>query len=134
MRLVVDANILFSALIKESLTKKILFDLSYEFYSPIFVFDEFKEHEEEILSKTHRTKEEFYLVLESLQEIISFIPEKEFICYLSEAEKICPDSDDIVYFALALKLDCGIWSDDKKLKEQNIIKIYSTQEVQVLFG
>ena len=129
MKLVIDANILFSALIKEGMTKKILFDLDYELYSPIFIFEEFRKHQEEILSKTHRTTEEFYLILESLKEIISFIPEEEFVDYFEAAEKICPDPDDIVYFALALKLDCGIWSEDKKLKEQKRIKIYSAKDL-----
>lgn len=129
MRLVVDANILFSALIKESMTKRILFNLFYELYSPIFVFKEFKKYKEEILSKTHRRKEEFYEVLENLKEVISFIPEEEFEDYFEEAEKICPDPNDAIYFALALKLNCGIWSNDKKLKEQNKINVYSTEDL-----
>ena len=45
------------------------------------------------------------------------------------AEKITPDPNDAEYFALALKLGCGIWSNDKKLKEQDKIKIYSTSDL-----
>jgi len=129
MKLVVDANILFSALIKEGMTKKILFDLSYELYSPAFIFEEFKKHQNEILFKTHRTNEEFYKILESLKEIISFVPDEDFTDYIEGAEKICPDYDDSAYFALALKLNCGIWTEDKKLKEQNKINIYSTKDL-----
>ncbi|MEK6928390.1 MAG: hypothetical protein AABW65_00335 [Nanoarchaeota archaeon] len=32
-------------------------------------------------------------------------------------------------FALALKLDCAIWSNDKKLNEQDKVKIYSTEDL-----
>ena len=48
---------------------------------------------------------------------------------LEEAKKICPDRDDVPYFALALKFNIPIWSNDKKLKEQNKIKVYSTQDI-----
>ena len=48
---------------------------------------------------------------------------------MKEAEKITPDKKDVLYFALALKLRCGIWSNDKKLKTQNKIKIYSTEDL-----
>ena len=51
--------------------------------------------------------------MNSLNEIITIIPLEEFSRYLDEAEKISPDPDDIIYFALALKLKCGLWSNDK---------------------
>jgi len=40
-----------------------------------------------------------------------------------------PDPDDMAYFALALKLNCAIWSNDKKLKEQDKVKVYNTHEL-----
>lgn len=46
-----------------------------------------------------------------------------------KACKISPDLDDAVYFALAIKLNCPIWSNDKRLKQQNIVKVYSTHEL-----
>ena len=49
--------------------------------------------------------------------------------FFKEACKISPDSDDIEYFALALKLNCPIWSEDKALKKQSIVKVYSTSEL-----
>lgn len=49
--------------------------------------------------------------------------------HLEEASKISPDSDDVVYFALALKFDCSIWSNDKRLKEQPAVKILTTEEL-----
>jgi predicted nucleic acid-binding protein len=35
----------------------------------------------------------------------------------------------MVYHALALKLNCAIWTNDKKLKQQTKIKIYHTHEL-----
>ncbi len=60
---------------------------------------------------------------------ITIIPLEELIDYVEEAEKITPDPKDMVYFALALKLNGVIWSNDKKLKEQNRIKVYATHEL-----
>ena len=47
----------------------------------------------------------------------------------ADAEKISPDPKDAAYIALALKFSCGVWSNDKKLKEQNKVKVYSTGEI-----
>ena len=57
MRLIVDANILFSALIKDSSTAKILVDDKFKLYAPEFLFEEFAKYEDYILKKTNRTKE-----------------------------------------------------------------------------
>ncbi len=40
-----------------------------------------------------------------------------------------PDENDIIYFALALKLKCCIWSNDKALKRQDRIMVLSTKEL-----
>jgi predicted nucleic acid-binding protein len=57
------------------------------------------------------------------------VPREEFEEYLEMAEKISPDPDDFMYFALALKLKCPIWSNDKELKKQNKVIIYSTEDL-----
>ena len=49
--------------------------------------------------------------------------------YREKAEDICPDPKDIVYFALALYLKCGIWSNEKRLKKQNVVKVYATHDI-----
>ena len=45
----------------------------------------------------------------------------------------CPDPKDIVYFALAIHLRCSIWTNEKKLKEQEEIRVYHTHELIKLF-
>lgn len=67
-----------------------------------------------------------------LQDIITVVPEEEYSKFMKEAEKISPDPKDTMYFALALKLKCGLWSNDKKLKEQNKVNVYSTDQVKLL--
>ncbi len=67
-----------------------------------------------------------------LQDIITVVPEEEYFKFMKDAEKISPDPKDTMYFALALKLKCGVWSNDKKLKEQNSVNVYSTDQVKLL--
>lgn len=60
---------------------------------------------------------------------MTIVPKDDFKEYFELAEKISPDPDDFMYFALALKLKCPIWSNDKELKKQNEIIIYSTEDL-----
>lgn len=129
MELVLDANILFAALIKDSKTTELLLDARLKLFLPEFALQEFAKYEKELLQKTHRTKGEFYEIFAILQKIIKIMPREEFKSKIKEATKISPDKGDIDYFALALKLNLPIWSNDKKLKKQNKVKIYSTEEI-----
>lgn len=132
MELVVDANTLFSALIKDSLTAELLFEESFELYSPEFVIEEFMKYEDFILAKTSRARDNFVQIMHSLKDVIKVAKKEDYADFVKEAETISPDERDVMYFALALKLKCGIWSNDKKLKEQNKVEIYSTPEVAKL--
>ena len=91
--------------------------------------DEFGKHEEEILLKSHRLKWEFADIFNKIKQIITIIPSEEFDSFISQAKEISPDHDDVMYFALALKLNSGIWSNDKKLKLQDKVKIFSTKDL-----
>ncbi|MBU1252318.1 MAG: PIN domain-containing protein [Nanoarchaeota archaeon] len=129
MLLVVDANVLFSALIKDSGTAELITSDKFELITPEFVLAEFEEHEREILKKTHRSESDFQKFMFILRSKIEIIPLPELRKFVKEAEKISPDSDDIHYFAAALKFNCPIWTQDKKLKNQSKIKIYNTLEL-----
>ena len=130
MDLVVDANEIFAALIKESKAYEFLFDERLRHFTTEFFFTEFKEHSEEIRKKTGKSEEELNHLLDVLKKKIMLIPLEELLPHLDEAEKISPDPDDVAYIALALKLKCAIWSQDRKLKEkQNKIQIYSTEDL-----
>ncbi len=72
--------------------------------------------------KTKRTAEDFFQVLNILKRRITLIPLEELVMYIEEAEEITPDPNDMVYFALALRLRGAIWSNDKKLKQQKSLR------------
>ena len=41
---------------------------------------------------------------------------------------------NIDFFALALEKECPIWSNDKELKQQQVVKVLTTKEVIELFN
>jgi len=136
MELVVDANVLFSALIApEGLTRELIVGTQLSLFTPEYVLEEFNNHVDELSIKTRLTRND---VVKVLTEIISHsslkvTPLSELKTTQSKAERISPDPDDVHYFALALKQKCGIWSNDKKLKTQNKVPVYSTTDLINLF-
>ena len=130
MRLVVDANILFAALIKEGLTAELLISDKLQLFAPEFLFTEFAKYKELIIKKIHSSNEEFNQFLELLKEQIIIIPKKEIIPFIDKAQKISPDPKDTVYLALAFAFKASIWSNDKRLiQNQEKIKVFSTVEI-----
>ena len=130
MKLVVDANVLFAALIKEGSTAELLISDKLQLFAPEFLFTEFSKYEELILNKTHRSKKEFKKFLKLLKEQITVVPKKEIILFIDIAESISPDPKDTIYLALAFALKSNIWSNDKRLKQgQEKITVYSTEEL-----
>ncbi|WP_048090908.1 PIN domain-containing protein [Geoglobus acetivorans] len=133
MLLVIDANVVFAALIARGGTfrvfvmNKIL--RKFRFIAPEYLFIEIREHFDEILKKTKLSQEELEVVLDFLEEQIEVVPFEEFEDEYDVARRISPDPDDVPYFALALKLNCAIWSNDRKLEEQDIVKVYTTRDI-----
>jgi predicted nucleic acid-binding protein len=127
--LVVDANILFAALIKNSKTSDLLFREELHLFTPEFIFTEFSKYQRFLLLKTHRTKDDFQKLFELFERQISVFPLSEISPYFKKAIKISPDPKDVPYFALAIMLNAAIWSNDKLLKNQSDIKIFSTEDL-----
>ena len=73
MELVVDANILFAALIKVSATSDLIVDNSLNLSSVEFIFSEFEKYKDLIKEKTERTDEEFERFMEIIQKKIKLI-------------------------------------------------------------
>jgi len=130
MDLIIDANILISAIIAtKGKTCELLFSEKLNLFAPELLLKEFYEHKEEILRKSQLSEEELESALSIIFSRIKFVSFTEFESFISKAENICPDPKDTEYFALALKFDYAIWSNDKELKKQDFIKVISTPEL-----
>ena len=129
MKLVVDANVLFSALIARGKTRELLYSEKLNLIAPEFLLTEVEKHQEEICEKSGLSKEEFEFVLILFRKRIDIVPKEDFEEYLIRANQHCPDPDDTEYFALAMSEDAILWSDEKRFKDQDEVKVISTSEL-----
>ena len=67
--------------------------------------------------------------MDILKKRIKTICNEETEMYIKKAKEISPDEKDADYIALALKLRCAIWSNDKELKKQKEALVYSTEDL-----
>lgn len=132
MKIILDSNVLFSALIRDSTTRKLILEYDDFFIFPSYIFEEMEEHKDELLKKSKMNKEDFDKLLETLLKKVLIVPEEVLKGHKDEAIEIVKDIDldDAVFFACALAYtESIIWSDDKKLKKQNKVKILNSTEM-----
>ncbi len=137
--LIIDASILFSFFNKNSLRRKLIERLPYigsNLISPEFAFIELLKDKEKIMEFSKINENAFVFLFSLLEKKIETFPKEEYAAFLDEANSISPhgkDTKDDPYFALALTLNCAIWSDEKAFKEQSAVKVLSTYELKELF-
>ena len=132
MDLVVDANILFSFFNPES-TRRMVIEASPQFefklISPEFGFEELVKDNERIQKYSGLDELKFIIFFSLLEKRIETVPKSEYNNFVSKAKKLAPHLKDVPYFALALSLNCPIWSDEKAFKRQSKVKVYDTSEL-----
>lgn len=131
MAYVIDTNIIVAAILREGDTRKIIFSKNFELLSPDRAKLEILKHQEEFMKKTNTTKDEFLTIVELTFEKITIMPFEEYEQFKKQALNICPKGhdDDWPFLALALKLDCTLWTNDKALFSQKQVKTTSTKEL-----
>ena len=113
-----------------SRTLELMLNPKLELVAPDFILDEFMEHKDEISLKSNLSYSQLLASIILLSNRVNFISLDNYKDCLLEAARVSPDKDDIDYIALAINLNCSIWSNDKGLKDQKRISIYSTEELQ----
>lgn len=134
MRLAVDTNILISALLKKSLSRKLWFEAEIELCAPEYVVDELHESEAEILEKFDGSPTEFAKLENLLLKKIKLIRAETLLPFLSASRTIIEDEGDLAFIACALYLGCDIWSNDKDFKRQGRIRAWTTEELAKELG
>lgn len=104
MRLVVDANVAISAIIRDSVTRRLLFHPALSLYSPAYLFDELEEHKDEIMKKAGLDTLQFKAFTTLLGRVITVVPSTAYAQYVEDARKVISDPDDLPYAALAIAL------------------------------
>lgn len=137
MELVVDANVLLAALLKEAVSRELLLDTRLRLFAPEHLI-----HETQRLLKAgsglrkriQLTAEELGSLFLTLTEPIETVSKNVFISQVPEALTIAPHKEDAPYLALALHFRIPIWSNDQGMLSQNKVKVYTTKELLLALG
>ena len=130
--IVIDTNILISALIKESTTRKIIIESGFEFAYPEISLIEILKYKSYIIKKAGYSNLDFEKIFNKLLDYLNLVPLKIIESNLLEANKLIGkvDPDDIIFVATALTLKNSIiWSEDNDFLKQSIIKTVKTKEL-----
>ena len=136
MILIVDANVIISALIRDSKTRELLTISPFTLYSPDTLLDSINKYKDEFIEKSGLSKEDFETLLNFILEKVIIIRQEEYKSKTEQADEIMShiDIEDVDYMALALSIENdGIWSDDAHFQIQDKIKIYKTNDIVTLF-
>jgi predicted nucleic acid-binding protein len=132
MKIVLDVNIILSALIRDSITRKMIIDSKLNLYFPEPSLHKIRKYKDYIQGKSNLSDEEFINVLTYLFTFIQLIPSEEIEKNWSKAKEIMEhiDQEDVVFVAAALGLeDSVIWSDDKDFDKQDKLKVLKTEDM-----
>ena len=130
MQFVVDTNILFS-FFRENPVRFIVINsefLGLKLSAPEYVIDELKKNESDVLKYAKINSVQFNEILLELSKFIEIIPKKSFEQFKSKAKQLIHDKD-VPIFALALKLNCAIWSNEPGFKKQSSAEIFNTEDL-----
>ena len=132
MKIILDSNILFSALLRKSLTRKLILEYNGSFLFPSYIFHEIEKHQEELIRKSGMPKQHLNNLLNIILNKVEIVTEDKLKPYKDQAYTIIKDIDpnDTLFIACALAYPGSvIWSDDRKLKTQKKVRIVNTEEM-----
>ncbi|MEM9324715.1 MAG: PIN domain-containing protein [Bacteroidota bacterium] len=142
MKVVVDTNIIFSALLNtsSSIAGFLLTTTPFEFFAPSYLQTELSKHQEKLM-KLHGSIsiEEFvelrFLVTRKINFISEYQIEQE---YWQKAHDLTAkvDNDDAAFVALALQLNASLWTGDKRLihgiQSKGFTPVLTTEDMREL--
>ena len=139
MNIVVDTNIVFSGLLSPQGTiSDLLLNSSgiFDFYAPSYLVEELENHKIKLLSLANYSEIDFNFLNRNLFKKIELIDLNTiFETTWNKAIELSKDVDefDAPFLALALELECPLWTGDKKLihglQAKGINWAFSTQAI-----
>lgn len=131
MELVVDTNILLS-FFRDNPVRLIIINaelLGLKLYSPEHCWRELLNIKPPISKYSKLSLKQMDLVFEELKNTLIIVPDELSKSFGSEAKQLIHDKD-VPIFALALKLNCAIWSNEPSFKKQSSVKIFNTEDLR----
>ncbi|HLC31221.1 MAG TPA: PIN domain-containing protein [Candidatus Nanoarchaeia archaeon] len=132
MNLIIDSNILIAAIIRNSITRKLLFDKRFFYFAPSLILEETNKYNSMIKEKTQFSDEEYLFLINSLLKNITIFQTEKLVPYKEEAYNIIKeiDENDALFIATALAIpDSILWSEDRRLGKQTKVRVITTSEL-----
>lgn len=121
MELIVDANILLAAFLKEAVTRELLLDERLHLFAPEHLLSETARH----LKKDARLRRRIGISEEMLRGLfevltsrIQTVPAASYQSHMLKATALAAHKEDAPYLALALARNMVLWSNDRGFKQQ----------------
>lgn len=143
MKIIVDSNIVFSAILNsQGKIGQLIINGSkfFKFYTVGLLNEEIEEHKDKILKISGFTKEQFIKSFQTITKRIIFVDEilisdKDLVKAIDLVAEI--DENDALFVALTNHLNGKLWTGDKKLitglKKKRYSKTITTNELYELF-
>jgi predicted nucleic acid-binding protein len=132
MKIIVDTNRIVAALIKNSVSRKILFSNKFEFLTTEFAKKELSNHKKEILTKVHIPESALDTLMANIFRRIYVVDDiaikERFDQAMAIMDRIDPNDTPFIALAISVEND-GIWSDDKHFTMQRVIKTWKTGDM-----
>jgi predicted nucleic acid-binding protein len=131
MKLVIDANSVIAALLKDSKARAIIVGGAIELISPDHIKGEIDKHLDYITEKAEISREDLEVLISLLFRNIEIVPYPEYKQEISEAERIMKaDPEDVPYVACYIALRCdGIWTNDTHYLNKPRVKVFKTKDI-----
>lgn len=121
MKVVIDANRVMSAIIKDSSTRRTILATESTLYAPDFMRVELTKHRPYVLKKSGMPAADYDRLLALLFDKIRWVPDSQVTAHMEKAS-VLSDPADRPYLAAALAVDAdAIWSEDKGFDEQKLV-------------
>ncbi len=104
MKIIIDSNVLFSALIRDAKTRSIILEYGDFFLFPSYIFEEMHEHIDELYTKTKLSKDDFKKLLHLILRKVVIVPNDVLEPYKDKSVEIIKDIDidDAPFIACSL--------------------------------
>ncbi|HLD83352.1 MAG TPA: PIN domain-containing protein [archaeon] len=132
MKVVIDANVFLSALIRDSATRRIIVSYGIEFYFPEPALNRIKKYKDYVLTKSGLSDDDYNKLMAILLKYIALVPEKTIMQKWGDAENIMGaiGPEDIVFAATVLCVkDSVLWANDRYFKRQVTITVFATEDI-----
>jgi len=139
MRIVVDTNIVFSAILNSNgLIGELLFnsEQQFDFYTSEFMVHELTKYKSKLQNLTKMSEERIDISIRQILKKIDLISTEVISeAHWERAYELAADvdEDDTPFLATAISLEASIWTGDKKLinglKTKGFQDIYSTSDL-----